>query len=367
MKLASAISGYPPLPGLSSGSALRPGRIFRLIACLALALIAAARPAPAAAEQNAGLTFGSKAVLEALWPPAALAGAEAEKAGKRLESADLAPPARTEPQHALPVLPPGLRGSIRRVDAGGKKLVALTFDLCELADNAAGYDGAVVDALRREQVPATFFAGGKWLRSHSERAMQLICDPLFEIGNHAWTHGNFGVLDATRMREQVLWTQAQYESLREQIAARAMEKGVSPQEIAAIPALPRVFRFPYGRCRPEALELLAGLGLAAVQWDANSQDAGGGDGDSVAARVLAHARPGSIVLCHANGFGHGTAQALPRIIAALRGQGYTFVTVSQLLAQGRAEAKTECYADKPGDTVMYDTMFGDGTRHPKKK
>jgi len=334
-----------------------------LIALLATASIAASRPALAASPQ----TFGSRAVLDALWTPAELAGNAAEKAGKRLDPADLTPPARTAPRQSLAALPPELRGSIRRVDTGGKKYIALTFDLCELADNVAGYDAPVVDALRRENVPATFFAGGKWLRSHAERAMQLISDPLFEVGNHAWTHGNFGVLDQKRMVAQVQWTQAQYELLREEVAARATAKGVSKDEIAKIPLLPRLFRFPYGRCRPEALELLSGLGIAAVQWDANSQDAGKGTGDSVAARVIAHAKPGSIILCHANGFGHGTSEALPILIAALRKQGFTFVTVSQLLALGRPETKAECYADKPGDTEIYDTIFGDGTMHPKKK
>jgi len=330
--------------------------------CLVSSILTA-RPALAASAQ----TFGSRAVLEALWTPAELAGNAAEKAGKRLETADLAPPARTAPQHALAPLPPELRGSIRRVDTGGKKYIALTFDLCELADNMAGYDAPVVDALRRENVPATFMAGGKWMRSHAERAMQLISDPLFEIGNHAWTHGNFGVLDQKRMLEQVQWTQAQYELLREMVAARATAKGVSQDEIAKIPLLPRVFRFPYGRCRPEALELLAGLGIAAVQWDANSQDAGKGTGDSVAKRALSEIKPGSILLCHANGFGHGTSEAISQIIAALRERGYTFVTVSQLLALGRAETKAECYADKPGDTEIYDKIFGDGTMHPKKR
>jgi len=349
---------------LSSRPATHTNRSLVLIALLALAIALAARPASAASA----LSFGSTAVLDALWSPAELAGDAAEKAGKRLDPADLAPPARTAPIQSLAPLPPELRGSIRRVDTGGAKYIALTFDLCELADNVAGYDAGVVDGLRREHVPATFFAGGKWLRSHAERAMQLTSDPLFEIGNHAWTHGNFGVLDAARMREQIQWTQAQYELLREQIAARATAKGVSAQEIAKIAPLPRVFRFPYGRCRPEALELLAGLGIAAVQWDANSQDAGKNEtGDSVSKRALRVIKPGSIILCHANGNGHGTSEALPVLIAKLREQGFTFVTVSQLLALGRAEAKAACYDDKPGDTAIYDTIFGDGTMHPKKK
>ena len=45
--------------------------------------------------------------------------------------------------------------------------------------------------------------------------MQLVAEPLFEVGNHAWTHGNFGSARSERMREQIAWTQAQYELVRE--------------------------------------------------------------------------------------------------------------------------------------------------------
>ena len=69
----------------------------------------------------------------------------------------------------------------------------------------------------RSGYPATLFMGGKWMRSHSERAMQLMADPLFEIGNHGWSHGNFGIMSEKAMLEQIRWTQAEYELLREEI------------------------------------------------------------------------------------------------------------------------------------------------------
>ena len=69
---------------------------------------------------------------------------------------------------------------IRRVELPpGKKLVAFTFDLCEQPFEIAGYQGDIVDLLREHKVQATFFAGGKWLLTHPERAAQLVGDPLF--------------------------------------------------------------------------------------------------------------------------------------------------------------------------------------------
>ncbi len=93
------------------------------------------------------------------------------------------------------------RGVIRRVTLpAGEKLIALTFDLCEISTEVAGYDGAIVDTLRKERVPATFFAGGHWLATHPERARQLAADPLFEIGNHSWSHRLLAGVDPATLK-----------------------------------------------------------------------------------------------------------------------------------------------------------------------
>jgi len=284
----------------------------------------------------------------------------------------------------LPKLPRELQGSIRRVDTGGVKLVALTFDLCELSDQTTGYDGAVVDVLRANQVPATFFAGGKWMRSHPVRAMQLVADPLFEVGGHAWTHGNFAVLSEEKRREQLDWTETQYEIVRADLGYRALSPSTgvdkmvwrlfksdgpaSGEPTQYIPEAIRVFRFPYGRCNAQALELLASKGVAAIQWDVNMADASKTrTAQAITRDVLRLVKPGSIVLGHANGFGHATAEALRCIIPALKAQGYRFVTVSELLASGKPVVTADCYDWRPGDTAVYDKMFGEGTTHPPKK
>jgi peptidoglycan-N-acetylglucosamine deacetylase len=307
------------------------------------------------------------AVFSALWSPEDLRAEAAEKKSGRLGDPDRSPPAAVA-SPTLPPLPERLTGSIRRVDTHGEKRIALTFDLCELADQVSGYDGAVVDALREAGAKATFFAGGKWMRSHPKRTMELLTDPLFEIGSHSWTHGNFGQLDPTAMRREIVWTQAQYALLRAEAAQLARQRGISETEIASIPAAPVVFRFPYGRCRPEALAMLAEAGLAAVQWSLTT-----GDPDPVSTperivkNVLDRIRPGDIVIGHANGNGHGTGQALPTLLAELKKRGYTLVTVSELLAAGRPVATSDCYDGHPGDTAQYDRIFGDGTTHPRKK
>ena len=63
--------------------------------------------------------------------------------------------------------------------------IALTFDLCQDPQYPAGYDAAIVDVLTRYEVPATFFMGGDWMRTHPEETKFLASYPTFELGNHS--------------------------------------------------------------------------------------------------------------------------------------------------------------------------------------
>jgi peptidoglycan/xylan/chitin deacetylase (PgdA/CDA1 family) len=192
--------------------------------------------------------------------------------------------------------------------------------------------------------------------------MQLAADPLFEIGNHGWTHGNLRVLSGEAAEQQIQWTQAQYALLRRNLVARAEQKGVAPAEIAQIPAVPLTLRFPFGTCSRATLDMAARFGLPAVQWEVVSADASPGrSARQVAEGALARIKSGSIVVFHANGRGSGTADALPQIIGRLRAAGYRFVTVSELLRAGEPVTAPECYEERPGDNLRYDTLFGAGT------
>jgi peptidoglycan-N-acetylglucosamine deacetylase len=314
-------------------------------------------------------SFGSKAILDACWTPEALRGSPADRHIQKPLPPDLSGPPEAAVQaaaHALPPLSPRLRESIRSVEPGDPhaKLIALTFDLCEQANERTGYQAGLVELLRREDVRATFFAGGKWMRSHPEQTMQLQADPRFEVGNHAWTHGNLRVLHGPEMRAQILWTQAQYRLLRDELAARPCARDAGGAELARIPAYPTTFRFPYGTCDRESLDALAGYGLAAIQWSIVTADPWKGQtADGIVRAVLKGVadQRGAIVIAHANGRGRHTTEAMTRLIPALRGRGFDFVTVSELLAAGDARAELTCYELRPGDNARYDTLFGRGT------
>jgi peptidoglycan-N-acetylglucosamine deacetylase len=319
---------------------------------------------PATLDPVSGLAFGSSVVLHACWTPTQLEGSpEDRKVIGDDPHTDRGKPARLSPKHKLPPLQPERRNDIRYVKPNGmKKIIALTFDLCERTKETTGYDSAIVNYLRAQNIKATFFAGGKWMRSHPDKAMQIMSDPRFELGNHGWTHGNVRVLTGDTMKAQIDWTQAEYELLREELIAKPCAQKAGEAELAQIPASLLLFRPPYGACDEKAMQYLADSGLATIQWSVVTGDpAKEASSDGIAKIVLAQAKPGAIVIMHANGRGHGTAEALPKFIPELRQQGYQFVTVSELLSLGIPFAPTECYENNPGDNLVYDRKFGDGT------
>ncbi|MCQ2445120.1 MAG: polysaccharide deacetylase family protein [Mailhella sp.] len=271
---------------------------------------------------------------------------------------DPSPPARTEPRHVLPPLGKDEEGTIRRVELPeGVKAVAFTFDMCELSTVTTGCDMDVIAVLREEGIPATLFMGGKWMRTHAGRVRQLMREPLFEIGNHAWTHGNFGIMDAESMQEQIRFTQAQYEILRQE----ALREAGLPEEGDSAP-VPKLFRFPYGRCCDEALAVVAANGMKAVQWSVVGEDGGDSSSRGNVQDVLRRIRPGDIILCHANRVPKGTAGLVKAVAGELRRRGYRFVTAGELLEMGKPQRTRNGYFMVPGDNLPLDTKFGiDGT------
>ncbi len=294
------------------------------------------------------------------WTPAALAYHAGEERIQRGVPAALASPPKRVPAEFSPVT--GMpRGVIRRVKLPpGQKLVALTFDLCETRHEVAGYQGGIVDYLRENNVKATFFAGGKWLLTHRERAEQLMSDPLFQVANHGWEHQNLRRLTGTALKAEIENAQLAYEDVRAGLEAKqCIARDAVTLAAARAPKRMNYLRFPYGACNPASLEAVAQEGLVAIQWDVAAGDPAPGESAAQMARVvLASVQPGSIVIFHANGRGWHTDAALPKIVSQLKAQGYEFVTIPELLAAGESEMASTCFNLRPGDTNIYDFLVG---------
>jgi peptidoglycan/xylan/chitin deacetylase (PgdA/CDA1 family)/tetratricopeptide (TPR) repeat protein len=309
--------------------------------------------------------YAYAAPSEQCWGNRELARIEGDAAIKKgVDKAFKQPP--SERPNRLPAIKREKRGAIRRVNLPqGQNFVALTFDLCEQPYEVAGYDGRIVDILREQGVRATFFAGGKWLLTHEERAKQLITDPLFEVGNHTWEHRNLRLLSGDRLRTEIEAPQAAYEQLHATLNKWACSRvnaqgGAEPaEEKIKSPASMKLFRFPFGACDRKSLDAVNDAGLLAIQWDVSSGDPSMGvSATHMTNYVLKHVQPGSIILFHANGRGWHTAEALRGIIKGLKDKGFGLKTVQELLDIPRAvpDIRPECFDEKPGDTNRYDEL-----------
>ena len=254
---------------------------------------------------------------------------------------------------------PSTAGTIRSVRLPpGKKLIALTFDLCEGPHEIAGYQGEIVDILRTNEVRATFFMGGKWMMTHRLRAQQLISDARFEIGNHAWAHRNLRLLSGAAATDEIENAQRAYAQLRRDVEGRqCIAPGHGKIADKSVAKSPGLFRFPFGACDPKSLAEVGKLGLLPIQWDVSSEDPDFKQTpERIKKKVLDNVQPGSIVLFHANGRGWYTDDALPEIIGELKKRGYEFVTVTELLKAGEPIISSSCYDVRVGDTDRYDEL-----------
>jgi peptidoglycan-N-acetylglucosamine deacetylase len=329
-----------------------------LLSVAATAVLATAALTTAAnAVEPARITAG-RALQAACWPSSVVGGLPGEERPvKGAPGSHQLPPTTTA--HAATPVPANRRGAIRRVKLPpGKKLIALTLDLCESGGEVAGYDAAIIDYLRASNTKATLFAGGKWMTSHPGRTQQLLVDPLFEMANHGWAHRNARALTGSALLDEIMGPQRAYERLRTELTGAKCVAQASPG-LPGVPNQISLFRFPFGACHAPSLAAVNDQGLLAIQWDVSTGDPSPATSAAqIAQAMISQTKPGSIIIAHANGRGYHTAAGLPLAIPKLRAMGYEFVTVSELLAAGEPVIVDTCYDSRPGDTDKYDALFG---------
>lgn len=196
----------------------------------------------------------------------------------------------------------------------GSRWLALTFD----DGPSEPFTGQILDTLKREEVPATFFMVGQNAERHPALAKRVVREG-HAIGNHTYRHN---WRDALRS-----WT---YDDLAR--AQRVFERvvGVSP----------RYFRPPLGIHTPWQLRAVRRAGMLTIQWNIEANDPHRPGADAIARRVLDGLRPGGIILLH-DGEGtmsstdrSQTVAALPQILTGARAAGFEFVSLDRLLASG---------------------------------
>jgi peptidoglycan-N-acetylglucosamine deacetylase len=180
------------------------------------------------------------------------------------------------------------------------KKVALTFD--------DGPDPRVTTkilaTLKKYDAQATFFMLGSRVEYYPEIAKDVI-NAGHELGNHTWTHPNLTNASIKKINSEITRTSA----IIEKVTGTKAD----------------IFRPPYGAINKTVRQQ---TDLPVILWDVDTLDWKHRNANQLLAHVKKSTRDGSIILMH--DIHQSTADGLEAVLAYLDGEGYTFVTVSEL-------------------------------------
>ena len=191
----------------------------------------------------------------------------------------------------------------------GKKVIALTFDDGPHPEQTP----KVLDVLEKYGAKGTFFVIGKNIAGN-EAVVRRILDDGHEIGNHTYTH-----------------------PLRSGSSDALLEEAAKTTELleSTFDYSPVLFRPPGGNISGSMIESICASGYKCVLWSwrMDTRDWASPPVESVVQTVLRDVKFGDIILFHDNVYGTSpTAEALEIILPELIERGYSFVTVSELIA-----------------------------------
>lgn len=196
-------------------------------------------------------------------------------------------------------------------EESGPKTVALTFD-----------DGPhpritekILDYLDSEQIKATFFIIGV----NAELWPDIVKDEIsrgHEIGNHTYSHDE----KKRNSREEFASDLSHADSI--------LHNDFGYETV--------LFRPPQGICNDNVMNAASELEYSVVLWNIDTHDWAHNSTENIVSTVMKKVKNGDIILFHdyVSGESH-TLDALRVIVPRLKSEGYTFATVSELLAQSK--------------------------------
>jgi peptidoglycan-N-acetylglucosamine deacetylase len=187
-----------------------------------------------------------------------------------------------------------------------QKVIALTFDDGPWPESTA----QVLDILKQNQIKGTFFVIGQNVKNYPDLLKREIAEG-HVVGNHTWHH----------------W----YQFLNPQAAAYEIDHTADLiYQVTGIKT--NLFRPPGGIMHNGVADYARNSKYAIILWSSDSVDYSRPAVPKLINNVFRRAKPGGIVLMHDGGGNRSkTVQALPEIIANFRKQGYSFVTIPELL------------------------------------
>jgi peptidoglycan/xylan/chitin deacetylase (PgdA/CDA1 family) len=187
--------------------------------------------------------------------------------------------------------------------------IAMTFDDGPHATNTA----KLLEMAAERHIKLTFFVLGECVEQNPDVLRREVAEG-HEIGNHSWSHPNLAKLSDADVRSQL------------QRSDNIIVKTAGTK--------PKLMRPPYGELtKRQRILVNHAFGYKVILWDVDPLDWKRPGSDIVAQRIIAGARPGSIILSH--DIHPPTIAAMPQVFDALLAKGFKFVTVSELLAMDK--------------------------------
>jgi peptidoglycan-N-acetylglucosamine deacetylase len=198
---------------------------------------------------------------------------------------------------------------VPRVDTM-EPVVALTFDDGPTPE----YTDWVLALLERQGIKATFFLSGGESEANPGSLAAIIAAG-HELGNHTYDGRRLVFLSGSEVADEIERTDAVFRAA-----------GYTAPTTVRPPGCKRLLTAPL---------YFAGHDRTTVTWDLEPDSIAdiAGAVDTMTEYVVDGVRPGSIILMHVMyASREASREALPEIIEQLKGAGYRFVTVSQLIA-----------------------------------
>lgn len=200
------------------------------------------------------------------------------------------------------------------VNSNGDKVVALTFDDGPWDESTE----AILDILKENDAKATFFTVGQKISGH-EDLVKRAADEGHEIGTHTWDH-------AEGSGQGVSLIMMSSDERKQEV-----EKGLQAIKDVTGQDASTIFRAPGGNFDESVATDLDGIVTAEIGWNIDTQDWQRPGTDTVAKRIES-ADPGNIILMHDGGGDRSeTVAALREALPKLKEEGYSFITVQELL------------------------------------
>lgn len=189
----------------------------------------------------------------------------------------------------------------RSVEMAGERYVALTFD----DGPGKGTTDRLLDGLQARNASATFFLIGTQAAAQPELVQRMRAEG-HQIGNHTWDHIRLDGTDAAADLQQIRRTDAQLKML------------LGEGEYWLRP--------PYGQIDQT---LKSQIPVPLITWSVDPRDWESRNTEQVVESVLKNTVPNSIILLH--DIYPTSVDAALQLIDILQEEGYSFVTVEELL------------------------------------